>query len=145
MLKVIWFIFASMSLCGCTTMVFTGADPVQGIPKRTFILAQIDSTSGRDAKVYFTPIKSYTTLEFKVDTEHEDTNKDGGGKFYRNLTSNAFKMGVIESPRRQIKNIKNGKIYLLSLDLFKSKQDKLIIESILKPEKVQLSSLIELK
>jgi len=135
-----FFIFSSLLfILGCRTIVYKGSDPIQSIQKKTFILARIDSINKN--YVYFNAIKAYTTIEFKA-LGINDTMLNDGINFYDDLVQNKYNKGEIEN---KPSSIKKNELYLLNINMYKSNQEKLVIEYVLRPNKIKLSELIELK
>ncbi|MBI9036481.1 MAG: hypothetical protein JEZ03_18645 [Bacteroidales bacterium] len=142
-MKTIFYFFTVMILVGCAS-VNTGADPKKYKPKKTFILAQIDSISSNDNEVFFTPIQSYTTQLFKA-IELDGSEVKGKSKFYVNLVSNNFGEGVVETTSAQLKKLKRNRLYLLEVNIIKSRHDKLVIKDVLKSNNVKLSTMFKLE
>lgn len=138
----------------CFTIVFfgcisvnTGSDPVQLAQKRTYILVQLDSFSSLDKKLFFTPIQAYTSILFRPieiveNTEIKDVKESD---FYVKMLLNGFNEGILENTSVQLKNKNRKELYLLEVNILESDKNKLVIQNIIKPNTVNISSLVILE
>ena len=68
---------------------------------------------------------------------------DKTSEFYKKMLFKKFKKGYIEGKQKNHK-IKKNKLYLLTVDVLNSTQDKLLIENLVNPNKVKFSKLSRL-
>jgi hypothetical protein len=149
---------------GCANVKNAIVDTNYFHKSQTYILAQIEGvviTEGKGLEIFFTPIQFCGINGIKpirIDGEPIEPSK-----FYVKLVENKFTKGVMERaleshPKTYIESnegflktksikksqIKIGDIYLLLIDSLKSNDNKLVIESLLKPNKVLFSDIKKL-
>lgn len=129
----------------CTSLKKTEAKLFSFKEIKTFVLVQVDSISLKNKQIFFTPIQSYSSQFFKPIEIDSNITKQSESIFYKNLLSNSFREGVLEITLNKIIKIKHRELYLLSINILESHQEKLVIDDYIKPNTIDISKLTSLK
>ena len=135
-------IISILAFISCSSLKKIGIEPIHYQYNKIYLLVQIDSISSNRSEIFFTTIESYTNVSFKAQVLNSNYEIEES-EFYKKMLFKKFKKGYIEGKQKNHK-IKKNKLYLLTVDVLNSTQDKLLIENLVNPNKVKFSKLSRL-
>jgi len=135
-------IISILAFISCSSLKKIGVEPIHYQYNKIYLLVQIDSISSNRSEIFFTTIESYTNVSFKAQVLNSNYEIEES-EFYKKMLFKKFKKGYIEGKQKNHK-IKKNKLYLLTVDVLNSTQDKLLIENLVNPNKVKFSKLSRL-
>ena len=135
-------IISILAFISCSSLKKIGVEPIHYQYNKIYLLVQIDSISSNRSQIFFTTIESYTNVSFKAQVLNSNYEIEES-EFYKKMLFKKFKKGYIEGKQKNHK-IKKNKLYLLTVDVLNSTQDKLLIENLVNPNKVKFSKLSRL-